>query len=409
MPHAVENAARNHGDNCNQSVKIRASSSRFKAGSSHDRQQITCAMKIAFYAPLKSPNHPVPSGDRLMARLLIAALEMAGHTVEIASELRGFMAEPVDRSGNGIVDAAGREIARLLDLWREGSRPDVWFTYHTYYKTPDLIGPAVAARLGIPYVTAEASYARRHDESGWAANQRLVAQAVRQAAVNLCFTERDREGLAANIPEGRYERLLPFIDTVAFGKSTASGNGRRLVTVAMMRPGDKFDSYVMLAKALELIRDRDWTLAVIGAGRAMAEVQALFSSFDQERFVWLGEGSADEIVSQLQAGGIYVWPGCGEAYGLAYLEAQASGLPVVAQSTAGVPEVVRDGVTGILTPEGNVAALAEGISLLLEDDERRREMGTAAFRFVRDERSLPAASRRLEAILRQYLGEHYGR
>ena len=40
-------------------------------------------MRIAFYAPLKSPNHPVPSGDRLMARLLIAALQRAGHDVEI--------------------------------------------------------------------------------------------------------------------------------------------------------------------------------------------------------------------------------------------------------------------------------------------------------------------------------------
>ena len=45
-------------------------------------------------------------------------------------------------------------------------------------------------------------------------------------------------------------------------------------------------------------------------------------------------------------GGTYVWPGTGEAYGIAYMEAQAAGLPVVAQKTAGVPEVVKDGVTG---------------------------------------------------------------
>ncbi len=57
-------------------------------------------MHIAFYAPLKSPNHPVPSGDRQMARLLIAALRLAGHSVEIASELRSFSATP---------EAGGRE------------------------------------------------------------------------------------------------------------------------------------------------------------------------------------------------------------------------------------------------------------------------------------------------------------
>ncbi|MGO6785324.1 glycosyltransferase family 1 protein, partial [Rhizobium ruizarguesonis] len=42
-------------------------------------------MRVAFYAPMKSPNHPVPSGDRLMARLLIRALELGGHKVDVVS------------------------------------------------------------------------------------------------------------------------------------------------------------------------------------------------------------------------------------------------------------------------------------------------------------------------------------
>lgn len=50
-------------------------------------------MKIAFHAPLKSPDHPVPSGDRQMARMLIEALRVAGHDVGIASELRTFSRE----------------------------------------------------------------------------------------------------------------------------------------------------------------------------------------------------------------------------------------------------------------------------------------------------------------------------
>ncbi len=177
----------------------------------------------------------------------------------------------------------------------------------------------------------------------------------------------------------------------------------------MMRPGDKFDSYVMLASALDLIRDHAWTLTVIGGGRAMKEVQALFSSFEPSRIDWLGERSADEIAVELRAGGIYVWPGCGEAYGLAYLEAQAAGLPVVAQRTAGVPEVVMDEVTGLLTSEGDVKAFAGAVTGLLEDEGKRRAMGAAAFRFVHEERSLPVASRRLDSILRQYLGERYER
>ena len=54
------------------------------------------------------------------------------------------------------------------------------------------------------------------------------------------------------------------------------------------------------------------------------------------------------------SGAIYVWPGFGEAYGLAYLEAQAAGLPVVAQDIDGVPGGRARWQTGILTPPGDV-------------------------------------------------------
>jgi glycosyltransferase involved in cell wall biosynthesis len=364
-------------------------------------------MKIAFYAPLKSPSNPVPSGDRLMARLIIAALEMAGHTVDIASELRSFTPTPETGPRAEIARKAGHETDRLLKKWRNEPPPDLWFTYHPYYKTPDLIGPLLAATLGIPYVTAEASYGRRHNDSGWGENQRLVAEAVRQAAVNLCFTARDRIGLIDAVPEGRYERFLPFIDTALFGPLAEEIAPHRLITVAMLRRGDKFDSYAMLAQALKLIGDRDWTLTVIGDGPMRGEVRRLFSAFDSDRITWLGERAAPEIVAELRAGGIYVWPGCGEAYGLAYLEAQAAGMPVVAQATAGVPEVVMDAVTGFLTVEGDPKAYADAIARLLDDDLKRRAMGKAAYRFVHEERSLTAASKRLETILRKHLGDSY--
>jgi glycosyltransferase involved in cell wall biosynthesis len=374
---------------------------------SNGRQRSGRIMKVAFYAPLKSPNHPVPSGDRLMARQLIAALELAGHEVEMASELRSFTATSDDFLREEIINLADSEVDRLLHLWRI-QPPELWFTYHTYYKTPDLIGPRIAAELGIPHVTAEASYSARQDATGWADSQQLLAKAVRQAAVNICFTERDRKGLAEAIPEGRYAILAPFIDDTLLRGATPDAP-KRLVTVAMMRRGDKFDSYAMLASALGMIRDRDWTLTAIGGGPATTDVQALFSSFGKERIRWLGELSSENISAELGLGGTYVWPGCGEAYGLAYLEAQAAGLPVVAQATAGVPEVVIDGRTGLLTPEGDICAFADAIGMMLDDGTRRREMGAAARRFVQGERSLPAASKSLGVILRQYLGDDYGR
>ena len=58
---------------------------------------------------------------------------------------------------------------------------------------------------------------------------------------------------------------------------------------------------------------------------------------------------------------LYLWPAINEAYGMAFLEAQAAGLPVVAGRTGGVPAVVADGVTGVLTPIGDAAAFAAAI------------------------------------------------
>ncbi|AGS24667.1 glycosyltransferase family 4 protein [Rhizobium etli] len=357
-------------------------------------------MRVAFYAPMKSPNHPVPSGDRLMARLLIRALEVAGHEVEVISDFRAYAATP--EAAAALEPAIRAELERLRLKTQSGPRPDLWFCYHPYYKSPDPFGPVISAELSIPYVTAEASYAAKRDRTGWAAHQALVGEAIMRAAVNIGFTGRDQAGLAAAFPQARLAGLKPFIDTSLFERLSPAPDRHRLMTVAMMRPGDKMESYAMLAKALRLIDDRSWTLAVIGDGPMRQEVQALFGDFPTNRIEWLGERDEAEIAGLLGRGGLYIWPGCGEAYGLAYLEAQAAGLPVVAQETAGVPAVVEAGVTGLLTPDGDVAAYAAAVAALLDDAGARDGMGQAARRFVLAERSLTVAAHRLDGILRDY-------
>src|SRR5262249_32669875 len=169
-------------------------------------------VKIAFYAPLKTPDHPVPSGDRQMARLLMQALGEGGFAVELASRLRTFRAEPGPL--DDLKRQADAEAARLGQEWTRDGKPDLWFTYHLYYKAPDLLGPALAREWQIPYVTAEASYAGKRDRQGWAEAQSLIREAVGQARINLCFTDRDRPGLESVAPQARFAALAPFIDTL---------------------------------------------------------------------------------------------------------------------------------------------------------------------------------------------------
>jgi glycosyltransferase involved in cell wall biosynthesis len=81
---------------------------------------------------------------------------------------------------------------------------------------------------------------------------------------------------------------------------------------------------------------------------------------------------------------VFVQPSIYEGFGLAALEAMASGLPVVASATGGLPELVEDGVTGFLVPVGDVDALADRLRQLLEDEELRVQAGRAARERVRE-------------------------
>src|SRR5213593_2418598 len=101
-------------------------------------------MRIAFYAPLKPPDHPVPSGDRRVAQLFLDALRLAGHEPFLASRLRTFDGTGHPARQAHLAALGRRTAARLLRHWQEmpGTAPRLWFTYHLYYKAPDWLGPA---------------------------------------------------------------------------------------------------------------------------------------------------------------------------------------------------------------------------------------------------------------------------
>lgn len=362
-------------------------------------------MNIAFYAPLKSPDHPVPSGDRLMARQLMAALELAGHRVALVSEFRAFLSSAED-DGKARQAMADAEVERIAGLWQASGPPDAFICYHPYYKAPDLIGPVLCRRFGLAYFTIETSYSHRRNIGEWARAQACVLDGAQLAAANICITGRDHDGLRQAAPEVRLARLFPFIDAAPYLALSPAAEAGRLVTVAMMRPGDKLSSYRALAAALGQIRDRSWRLSVIGDGPERAAVEAAFAEAGiTERIDFLGQRTAEEIASLLSTGSLYVWPGHGEAYGLAYLEAQAAGLSVVAEAVAGVPEAISNGETGILTAPGDAKAYAEAIAALLDDEARRKALSQQARQMIGERRSIAAAAAQLDTILTSAIGE----
>ncbi len=197
----------------------------------------------------------------------------------------------------------------------------------------------------------------------------------------------------------RFVALAPFLD--ATGYRAAPGNPHdppRLVTVAMMRPGDKFASYRVLGAALATVLDLPWSLEVIGDGPARDAVQAALAPLGPRlRFAGvLGEAA---VAERLAAADLFVWPAINEAFGMALLEAQASGLAVVAGNSGGVGDVVADGTTGLLTPPGDANAFALAVRTLRADPARRAALGAAAGDKVRREHDLPVASTRLASVI----------
>jgi glycosyltransferase involved in cell wall biosynthesis len=95
-------------------------------------------------------------------------------------------------------------------------------------------------------------------------------------------------------------------------------------------------------------------------------------------------GWVDEIGTSLPRWDIFVMPSLEEGFPIAALDAMAAGLPIVATSVGGIPELVEDGTTGWLVPPRDVESLASRIRLLIDGHELRLSMGTAGYRRVRD-------------------------
>jgi glycosyltransferase involved in cell wall biosynthesis len=361
---------------------------------------------VAFYAPLKSPDHPLPSGDRTMARLLMKALDRAGYSPQLASELR-----TLDRAGDPqqqelLRQQSLEEASRLIEHYRslpEQSRPCLWFTYHVYYKAPDWIGPRVAQALNIPYAVAEGSRAAKRAHGPWALGHEGAEAALDKADAIFVMTAHDREALeAARPPHQALVDCPPFLDMQDWPTPSAlpsPSSEPRLLTVAMMRKGDKLASYGILAAALERLRHLPWSLDIVGDGEAREEIVRRFSSVaDRVRYHGRIESRAD-LKALYETADLFVWPAVNEAYGMVLLEAQAMGCPVIAGAYGGVASVVKHGETGILTEPGDIAAFADALSALLQDRNRLRGDGAKALNFVRQERDLDHAASRLRHAL----------
>ena len=378
-------------------------------------------MRIAFYAPMKPPNHPIPSGDRRMARLMIKALRRSGHQVSVASRLRSYDGQG-DAHRQEILRRRAKRVTRAYLARANAPRPnnelppDLWFTYHLYHKAPDLLGPTIARALSIPYVVAEASFAPKQANGPWKGSHLDVGDALRQAAQIIVLNPDDAACVRAHVEDSsRLKPLAPFMDTGPARAAAKNRNAHRdalakkynldrtkpwLATVAMMRPGDKFASYQALARIVASLHDIPFHFLIAGDGPARAAIVDEFKN--DPRIHWLGAASPNDVDALNAAADIVVWPAIREAYGMAMLEAQAAGTPVVAGGAPGVRQIVAHEETGLIAPMDPTTLevdMTQAIRDLLGDPQRRNAMSAAALIRTRTDHDIESAAQHLNQII----------
>ncbi len=377
-------------------------------------------MKVGFYAPLKSPNHPIPSGDRAMAKLLSKALTAGGYEVEILSELRSWEGEGCQPTQAEIIRLAEQEVERLTHYYQTHRAPKLIFVYHVYHKAPDWIGVELANRLQVPYLIVEASVAPKQIHGQWHNGHQQTIKCVRQAQTIIALNPIDIECLKPLLNDSTtIELLRPFMDKLPADDivlpTSAHKKARRevlrkqlaghqldlhkvwLITVAMMREGDKSASYQRLAEALNQIDSDLWQLIAIGGGSDSARVQKFFDGIAKNCF-FTGELDQKAIYQWLAVGDIFVWPAVNEAYGLALLEALAAGLPAVVQNYGGVSGIVEHNKTGYVTNPNNRPEFSRYLRKLIGDENRCKSMARESVKKFQAEHCFPVAVKKINAI-----------
>ncbi|MDD2389863.1 MAG: glycosyltransferase family 4 protein [Desulfobacterales bacterium] len=364
-------------------------------------------MRICFCTPFKPLDCQTPSGDLVIASGLYSFLKRRGHQIWPAPSVRmrwifwKFWLWP----------RVLRDRARTVRYVRR-ARPDLWLTYHTYYKAPDVLGPFVSSRTNIFYIVFQGIYSTRRKRH-WRTRPGFKLNTIALRAAAHVFTNRreDLDNLNRIILPGDLTYIKPgiFPDRFAFSADARAelrqqwnvGDAPVIVSAAMFRPGVKSQGLAWVIRACAaLFKDgRPGFLVIAGDGKERKTLRRLADDCLPGRVRFVGKIDRNNLYRFYSAGDIFAFPGIRESLGMVFLEAQSCGLPVVAFLNGGIPEVVQDQKTGFLVPVFDMDVYVKAMERLISDMALRRIMGDNAKKYVRTEHDLDINYQQVEAIL----------
>ena len=346
---------------------------------------------------------PAPGGIQVVAhRLVVHASRLTARVVALAGPGAAAFDRrqpfPVRRTASRRLPHRARiAVLNGRSLW-EGLafRPQVVLSMH--------IVTSPAARLLSRALSAPVVQYLHADEMR--GRPRLTRSALRGAAAVVAVSRHtERLALAAGARPDRLHRIPNGVDLP--GGAKASRSDEPLV-VTVGRLTQTYKGHDVMLRALPLVRERvpavRWVVVGDGPLREGLEHDAVAAGLaesvsfvgavsDLERDRWLDRARVFAMPSRLPAGGVG-----GEGFGIAYLEASAHGVPVVAGNVGGALDAVVHEGTGLLVDPSDPAALADAVASLLTDRRRAEELGRAGARRAR-EFAWPAIAGRVEDVL----------
>lgn len=360
---------------------------------------------------------PRPGGIQSFVHQL-ALRQPAGSVVVYASTWRGaekFDADQpfeVVREPTGMLLPTPKVARRAASLARVRGCDTVWFGAAAPL---GLIASGLRKGAGITRAVAQT----HGHEAGWAALPgarhllRRIGSGVDVVTYLGDFFRRRLDPVIGDRTDLR--RLAPGVDVDAYHPDVDGAEVRErhrlagrpvVVCVSRLVPRKGQDA---LIRALPAIRRRvpGAALLLVGGGPDRSRLAGLAAELGVARDVVLtGTVPAQELPAHYAAGDVFAMP-CRtrirgldvEGLGIVYLEASATGLPVVGGDSGGAPDAVRDGETGHVVDGRDIGAIADRVGGLLDDPARARRMGAAGRAWVEREWQWDTQAERLRTLL----------
>jgi glycosyltransferase involved in cell wall biosynthesis len=199
------------------------------------------------------------------------------------------------------------------------------------------------------------------------------------------------EHLAALAPQGRVELVYHGFDAARFPAPRGERPGRDgsasrepVIILSVGRLVEKKGTDVLLEALARLPAGLHWRFVQVGGGPLRGALERRAEALGiGERVAWRGALTQDAVLAEYRAADLFALAsritGNGDRDGLpnVLVEAQSQGLACVATAVSAIPELIRDGVTGLLVPPESPAELARALALLIADPQRRRALGEA--------------------------------